>query len=119
MIEKRLRNVVISGFGYHLRQKNGILEIDGEDKIKVSPREIEQVIVAGEASVTSSVIRLLLENDVDLVFVEHKPNFFARVVRADSNFVTELWRKQIVMSDEKKMEIAREIVDCLVYNKGA
>lgn len=117
MIERRLRNVIISGFGYHLRQRNGLLEIEGDEKTRISPREIEQVIIAGEISITSSVVRLLLENGVDLVFVEHRPNFFARVVRADHNFITETWRKQIVMSDERKMEIAREIVDCLVYNK--
>lgn len=117
MIEKRLRNVVISGFGYKLRCKDNLLEIEGEESVKISPKEIEQVIITGEVSLTSGAVRLLLKNKVDLVFVEHRPNFFARVVSQDSNFITDLWRKQIVMTDERKMEIAREIVDCLIYNK--
>lgn len=84
----------------------------------MSPKEVEQIIIAGESSITSGVVRLMLENGVDLVFVEHKPtNFFARVVRSDYNMITDLWRKQIGMSEERRLEIAREIVDCSIYNK--
>lgn len=108
MIEKRLRNVIISGFGYHLRQRNGVLEVEGDEKRKISPREIEQVIITGEVSLTSSVVKLLLENGVDIVFVEHRPNFFARVVRADHNFITDIWRKQIVISARLYMMTKRD-----------
>lgn len=118
MIERRLRNVVISGFGYRLCRRNELLEIRGKEEKKiVSPREVEQVIIAGEASITSGAVKLLLDNEVDLVFVGHRPNFFARVVRGDHNFITDIWRKQMVMSGEQKLVIAREIVDCSIYNK--
>lgn len=63
------------------------------------------------------MIRLLLEHEVDLVFVRHRPNFFARVVRGDQNFITDLWRKQISMNEDEKRSIAQEIVDCSIYNK--
>ncbi|HEC88435.1 MAG TPA: CRISPR-associated endonuclease Cas1 [Thermoplasmata archaeon] len=118
MIEKKLRNVVISGYGYKIKSKRGLILIKGEeDKIYLSPREVEQIIVAGEVSITSNVVKLLLTNGVDLVFVQHNPKFFARVMRNDCNFITNLWRKQIVMTEERKLEISKEIVDCLIYNK--
>ena len=120
MIERRLRTVVVSGFGSKVSRKNELMKIataEGEE-IQVSPREVEQVIIAGEASVTSGLVRLLLENDVDLVFVEHRPsNFFARVVRSDYNMITEVWRKQIIMEARRRFELAREIMDCAIYNK--
>lgn len=120
MIECRLRNIVISGFGSKVFRENELVKIvtpDGE-QLQVSPREVEQVIIAGEVSMTSGVVRLLLENGVDLVFVEHRPtNFFARVVRSDYNMITELWRKQIMMGEVRRLEIAREIMDCAIYNK--
>jgi CRISPR-associated protein Cas1 len=120
MIERRLRNIVISGFGSKVSRENELVKIvtqDGE-KLQVSPRELEQVIIAGEVSMTSGVVRLLLENGVDLVFVEHRPtNFFARVVRSDYNMITELWRKQLLMGEERRLEIAREVMDCAIYNK--
>ncbi|WP_456487564.1 CRISPR-associated endonuclease Cas1 [Candidatus Alkanophaga liquidiphilum] len=118
MIERRLRNIVISRFG--TSKEGGLIKITTSDgaHVLVSPREVEQIIIAGESSITSGVVRLMLENGVDLVFVEHKPtNFFARVVRSDYNMITALWRKQIAMSKEKRLEIAREIIDCSIYNK--
>ena len=119
MIEKRLRNVVISGYGYKIKSKRGLIFIKGgEDKMYISPREVEQIIVAGEVSITSNVVKLLLSNGVDLVFIQHNPKFFARVMRNDANFITNLWRKQIMMSEERKLEISKEIVDCLIYNKA-
>lgn len=118
MIEKKLRNVVISGYGYKIKSKKGLILIKKEgEKIYLSPKEIEQIIIAGEVSLTSNVVKLLLNNNVDLVFVHHHPNFFARIVKNDYNFITDLWRKQIVMTEERKLEISKEIVDCLIYNK--
>jgi CRISPR-associated protein Cas1 len=120
MIEQRLRNIVVSGFGSKVSRENELVKIltqDGE-QIQISPREVDQVIVAGESSITSGVVRLLLKHGVDLVFVEHGPtNFFARVVRSDYNMITELWRKQIRMAEDRRMEIAKEIMDCAIYNK--
>lgn len=120
MIERRLRNIVISGFGSKVSRENELVKITTQEgeQIHVSPREVEQVIIAGESSITSGVVRLLLKNGVDLVFVEHGPtNFFARVVRSDYNMITELWRKQILMKQDRRLAIAKEIMDCAVYNK--
>jgi len=118
MIEKRLRNVVISGYGYKIKSKKNLILIKGEnEKIYLSPKEIEQLIIAGAVSLTSDVVRTLINNGVDLVFIGHNPNFFARVVKNDYNFITDLWRKQIILTEERKLEISKEIVDCLIYNK--
>lgn len=118
MIEKRLRNVVVSGYGYKIKSKKGVIVIKKEnEKFYFSPREVEQLIIAGDALITSGAVINLLKNGVDVVFVEHGPNFLARVVRNDYNFITDLHRKQIVMTEERKLEISKEIVDALIYNK--
>lgn len=120
MIERRLRNIVISGYGVKVSRKDELIRISPKEgnPVQVSPREVEQVIIAGEASITSGVIRLLQKNGVDLVFVEHDPaNFFARVVRSDYNMITDVWRKQILMDKGKRLAIAKEIMDCAIYNK--
>lgn len=123
MIERRLRNVVVSSFGASLRKEKELVKISvpGEDgealNYRVSPRKVEQIIVTGEASVSSGVIRLCLDHDVDLVFVKHYPSFFARVVRGDQNFISDLWRKQITFGDDAKLRLSKEFVSCGVYNK--
>ncbi|HEC92567.1 MAG TPA: CRISPR-associated endonuclease Cas1 [Candidatus Atribacteria bacterium] len=118
MIEKRLRNVVISGYGYKIKCRKNLVLIKGENEnIIISPREIEQLVITGAVSLTSDVVRVLMDNNVDIVFVGHRPKFFARIVRSDYNFITDLWRKQIMLPTERRLEIAKEIVDCLIYNK--
>ena len=122
MVERSLRNIVISSYGAKLCEEKNLLKIsyrkdDETVNMLVSPREVEQVIVTGEASITSSVIRLLLEHNVDLVFVKQRPRFYARIVRSDTNF-SDLWRKLIELSTEKKLEISIEVVDCGIYNKN-
>jgi len=118
MIEKRLRNVVISGFGYKIKSRKGIIVVKKEDENHYfSPKEIEQLIIAGDALITSRAIKNLIENKVDVVFVGHRPNFFARVVRNDYNLITDLHRKQIVMAEKRKLEISKQIVNALIYNK--
>ena len=62
-------------------------------------------------------MRLLIEHGVDLVFIGRNPRSFARVMRGDRNFVTDLWRIQLLMSEGRKLEIAKEIIDSTIYNK--
>ncbi|HEC56486.1 MAG TPA: CRISPR-associated endonuclease Cas1 [Candidatus Syntrophoarchaeum butanivorans] len=119
MIEEHLRNLVISGFGVKLTKSGDLIEVVDKEGSKrlVSPRDLEQVIITGEVSITSGLVRLLLEKGVDLVFIGRHPSLFARVVRSDHNFITELWRAQIMLSDERRLEIGREILQSAIYNK--
>lgn len=119
MIQKKLRNVVVSGFGIDVRKDGDLIRVvenDGRSTL-VSPREMEQLIICGDISVTSGAVELALTSGVDLVFVEHRPNFFARIVREDYNMITELWRKQILLDPNRRLSIAREIVGCAIHNR--
>jgi len=120
MIEQKLRNLVISGYGSELKKEGDLIKVTSkeDDKVfRISPKTLEQVIITGECSVTSGFVRLLVENGVDLVFIGRNPGLFARVMRGDHNFVTDLWRTQLLMSEKKKLEITREIIDSTIYNK--
>ena len=67
MIEERLKNLVVSGFGVKLTKRGDLIEVldkSGSKKL-ISPHDLEQVIITGEASITSGVVRLLLERKVD------------------------------------------------------
>jgi len=123
MLEYRLRNLIISGYGTRLQREGELIRVTYKDggetrSMLLSPHNLEQIIIAGECSLSSGFVRLLIENKVDLVFIEHRPvKFFARVVRSDSNMITELWRKQLNISKEEQLRIAKEIEDAAIYNK--
>ena len=117
--EHRLINLVISGFGTQLHREKDLIKItekDGETT-RISPHGLEQVIMMGDTVITSEVVRLLIENNVDLVFIGGRHSYLARVVRCDSNFITDLWRRQITLPDESKLKIGKEILDSAIYNK--
>ena len=38
-------------------------------------------------------------------------------MRCDSNHITDLWRRQITLPGDSKLEIGKEIIDCAIYNK--
>jgi len=119
MIQKKLRNVVVSGFGIDVRKDGDLVRIvenDGKSTL-ISPREMEQLIICGDISVTSGAVELALAGGVDLVFVEHRPNFFARIVREDYNMITELWRRQIMLDQDRRTELAKEIIRCAIHNR--
>ena len=64
--EHRLRNLVVSGFGTQLHREKELIKItekDGET-VRISPHGLEQVIMIGGSTITSEVVRMLIENDV-------------------------------------------------------
>lgn len=118
MIRNQLRNLIVSGYGYKIKRKNNLFVISSaEETYYFSPKEVEQLIIAGDVLITSAAIRHLLEYGVDIVFVNQRSRFFARVMRTDENKTMFLWQKQLELSDERRMQIAREIVDSAIYNK--
>ncbi len=120
MIEQRLRNLVISGFGSNLRKEGDLIKVISKEDNKtllISPNALEQVIISGECSITSGLVRLLIEKEVDLVFIGRNPRLFGRVMRGDTNSFSEIWRMQLLMSEDKKLEIAKEIINSTIHNK--
>ena len=122
-MELTLKNLIVSKHGTRLSREGSMMvaEVRSKDgtkeRRKFSPLEIEQVIITCEASVTSGLIRLLLEEDVDLVFVHHRPNTFARVVDQRENIITDLWKKQLTMPEEEKVSLAKAFVRAGGKNK--
>jgi len=118
MIRRKMRNLVITGYGYKVKRKGNLIKVSSvEGNLYFSPKEIEQLIIAGDVMVTSAAISLLLEYDVDIVFVRQRSGFFARVSKTIGDVYPDLWRKQMSLSSIRKLEIAREIVDTAIYNR--
>lgn len=113
-----LKSLVISDFGVKVRKESQLIAVtDSEGKKRlISPYNLEQVVITGEVSITSGAVRLLLEKEVDVVFIGKYPPLFARLVRSDE--IGGLWKEQIKMSEAKRMKIGKEILSTAVYNKG-
>lgn len=69
-----MRELVLREHGVAVRARNGLLVVESrKGKLEVSPCELDQVvIVSGGVSITSSAVRLLMRNGVDLVFLDSR-----------------------------------------------
>ena len=118
-IEKRLRNLVISGHGVKISRAGKVLLIEkGDAKERVSPKGLEQLIVFGNCSVTSEAIRYLSREGVDIVFVDERHTQYLRVVEANRNPMRECWLDQLRIGEGEQLELAKEFVASALYNRG-
>lgn len=69
-----MRELVLKEHGVALRARRGLLVVESrKGRLEVSPCELDQVVVvSGGVSVTSSAVRLLMQNGVDLVFLDSR-----------------------------------------------
>lgn len=118
MINKQLSNVVITGFGYKIKKKGRLIVIqcDGEN-VYISPREIKQLVIAGEVLFTSGAIALLIDHAVEILFLSQNPRISARVMNIMGDRCIDIWRKQIEISYYDRIIYAKEFVNCGIYNK--
>ena len=71
--------VVVSGYGVHLGVKNGMICIRGEKEKLVSAGNIEQIVVAsGGISISSALLRLASENNIDILVLNSNGSFAGR-----------------------------------------
>lgn len=119
MIQKKLRTVIVTEYGYAIKRRKRLIVIfnlDGEQML-ISPFEIDQIVISGNCSITSSAITLLLEHDVDVLFLPSHPEIAARLMPVTGNTFIQLWMKQQSITEEKRMAFACEIMRCAIYNK--
>lgn len=72
--------VIISAFGAYVHVKDGIFEISvNGDKHRVSPKKIHSICIATGASFSSDSIKLAVENNIDILFLDKFGDPIARV----------------------------------------
>jgi len=118
LIESKLRNLVVSGYGSTVGKEGKLVYVKNEDgKYTFSPKELEQLILFGEGKITIGAVRYLKREEVDVVFIDERHDQFLRVIDGNNNPIKNLWEKQLTLIPEKKLKIAKEIIEASIYNK--
>jgi len=80
---------------------------------------VEQVVVMGNIQLTTPVVALLLQKDVDVVYLSSRGKFRGRLMTTGSRFARLRHRQLRLMSDEGKMlAVARELVEAKLNNQA-
>jgi len=76
-----LRTFVVTGYGVKLSaKKDSFLVTDGSKRLRISPSDVDQLIIAsGGVAITSRAIRLAMRHGIDIVFLDSRGDPWARI----------------------------------------
>jgi len=116
-----LNTVVVSGYGVKISVSKGLLVIsDGENKKKIGLADVDQlIIVSSGVSITSSAIRLLVANGVDIVFLDAKGLPIGRIYPPYISKTVDTRRAQYLVYNirEKIVKLMIEFITTKIYNQ--
>lgn len=112
----------------YVQEQGAVVRRDGEevrvtmdDKVltRAPVREVEQVVVCGNVQITTQAGALLLQNDVDVVFLSYHGAFRGRWVKGEGLKFARLRHAQLQLSgDERRsVEVAKGIVRAKLANQ--
>jgi len=112
----------------YIQEQGAVVRRDGEevrvtmdDKVltRAPVREVEQVVVCGNVQITTQAGALLLQNDVDVVFLSYYGTFRGRWVKGEGLKFARLRHAQLQLSgDERRsVEVAKGIVRAKLANQ--
>jgi CRISP-associated protein Cas1 len=112
----------------YIQEQGAVVRRDGEevrvtmdDKVltRAPVREVEQVVVCGNVQITTQAGALLLQNDVDVVFLSYHGTFRGRWVKGEGLKFAKLRHAQLQLAgDERRsVEVAKGIVRAKLANQ--
>jgi CRISPR-associated protein Cas1 len=112
----------------YLREQGSVLRRVGERLVVTKDHErledvpvihVEQVVVMGNIQVTTPAVALLLQREVDVVYLSSRGKFRGRLMTTGSRFAKLRHRQLRLMGDrEKTLAIARAIVEAKLINQA-
>jgi CRISPR-associated protein Cas1 len=113
--------LVIDGFGKFLGVKGETLVVKetGGTLQRVSPQDLEQVIISGKGSVSTDALQLLAKHGVDVLIVDFRGEVQARLSPPMMRTVSTRREQYYAFQDQRGMEISKAVVEAKVKNQAA
>lgn len=116
-----MRALIITEHGVRISAKKETILITNKDKkIRISPADIDQILViTGGASITARAIRLIMRHGIDLVFLDSRGNPWARIYTPTPTATTATRRAQYEAKQNGAWErIALAIIEAKLRNQA-
>lgn len=104
--------LVINTYGSYLRKREGCFLVKNEDKeFEVSVKKVESILITTGAYISTDAIKLAMENNIDLIFLDEFGSPYGRVWHAKLGSTTLIRRKQLEIAEKDQgLELAKEWV---------
>jgi CRISPR-associated protein Cas1 len=91
------------------KNKNCFLVKNDEKSFEVSADKVESILISTSATITTDAVKFAVENNVDIVFLDHFGDPFGRVWHSKLGSTVLIRRRQLEISDQPTgFEIAKE-----------
>jgi CRISPR-associated protein Cas1 len=96
--------------GTYLNVKDGLFAINSDNKkTTVAPAKVDRIILTTEAVITTAVIKLTAENNIDLIILDRGGEPVGRFWHSKFGSITTIRRNQLQLNiDEKGLDFTKE-----------
>ncbi|MDI9633600.1 MAG: CRISPR-associated endonuclease Cas1 [Methanolinea sp.] len=117
---ERSTDIVVQGYGASLRKKENRFVLAHEGETREFPAGVvRQILVSGEATVTSAALRLAAEEGIDVVFCLPHGAPSCRVVPCHGKGIAETRRAQLLAANRPEgYALVAEVTRAKVHNMG-
>lgn len=111
--------LIINTYGSYLQKNGDCFRIKTDEKyFEVSCKKISSILISTAAYITSDAIKMAIENNIDIIFVDEFGNPYGRVWHSKLGSTTLIRRRQLEISDTQDgMKLALEWIQTKFNNQ--
>jgi len=95
--------LVLNTYGAYLHKTGDCFEIKvGEEKRSISAQKVQSIWITTAASFSTDAIQMAMENNIDVVFLDHFGNPYARIWQSKLGSTTKIRRRQLEVSESRE-----------------
>jgi CRISPR-associated protein Cas1 len=111
--------LVINTYGSYLQKNGDCFKVKTDDRVfEVSCKKVSSILISTAAYITTDAIKMAMENNIDIVFIDEFGNPYGRVWHPKLGSTTLIRRRQLEIAEtEKGLALALEWVRTKFYNQ--
>lgn len=95
--------LVINTYGSYLQKEGDLFKVKTEEKVfEVSAKKVNSILIATAAYITTDAIKLAMENNIDIIFLNEYGEPYARIWHSKLGSTVAIRRKQLEVSSTKE-----------------
>jgi len=102
--------IIINSYGSYLQKTGDCFKIKTDDKVfEISCKKVSSILICTAAYITTDAIKMAMENNIDIVFIDELGNPYGRVWHPKLGSTTLIRRRQLELAEtEEGLKLALE-----------
>ncbi|MEW6741045.1 MAG: CRISPR-associated endonuclease Cas1 [Nitrospirota bacterium] len=112
--------LVINTYGSYLQKNGDCFKVKTDEKVfEISCKKVSSILISTAAYITTDAIKMAMENNIDIVFIDEFGNPYGRVWHSKLGSTTLIRRKQFEIAEtDEGFNLALEWVKTKLAHRG-